>query len=917
MTSKKFFIIDTMAMAFRNFHAFGQNQLRNSSGLPTSVVFGSLNFLLKLLAQEQPDYLVFATDTRVKTFRHELYAEYKANRTAMPEELAVQIPYLYEMIDILGTKTLRSTSLEADDLIGSMVRKFASADLHCYIVSGDKDFMQLVGDEIFLYTPQKGGEAKTIDRQAVFDKFRCAPSQVIDILAIMGDSSDNIPGVRGIGEKGAQQLVERFQSVEGIYQNLDAIANKKQRDALEAGRAQAQLCKQLVTIKTDADLPFQLNEFLCRPEEIMASRALLQFCQRMELTSLASRISGNLVKTHQSHVAIEPAIQVTEEPRSFDNYHAITIPEDFERLIRRLQQADHFCFDTETTGLDIIGDRPIGISFAVQPGEAFFIPMTPYPGALAAEAVADGLKSLFADPRKLKIGHNLKFDIQMLANLDVTVAGPFYDTMIMAHLLEASARSNNLDACCLRYLNYTKIALDSLINKKVPQAMLKVGLEDLARYASEDADLTLRLYLHLRPLLEAGELCTAAEKVEMPLIPVLARMERHGIYVDPLILEELSRQLDFMGQGLTRSIIELAGEDFNINSPKQLQVIMFEKLKIQEQLGMTRIKKTKSGYSTDVSVLEQLAQHPFADNLLKYRSVTKLKNTYVDTLPQLINPKTSRIHTSFHQTGTATGRLSSSTPNLQNIPIRSELGREIRLAFRAPTDNLCLVSADYSQIELRLLAHLAGERRLIEAFTRGEDIHTATAASILGISPDQVDKEQRAAAKTINFGIIYGMGANRLARETGMTIAKAKSFIDKYFATYPDIGAYIENTIAFAAKNEYTVTIMGRRRPLPEIKSRNKMEVAAAQNVATNTPVQGSAADLIKLAMVDIQKKLDESSLNVKMLLQVHDELVFECLKDDLAAAENLIRTSMESALALAVPLVVDIGHGANWLDAH
>ena len=917
MKPKKFLIIDTMAMAFRNFHAFGQNQLRNSTGLPTSVVFGSLNFLLKLLVDEKPDYLVFATDAKVKTFRHELYSNYKANRLAMPEELAVQIPYLYDLIDVLGAKTLRSTDLEADDLIGSMVNKFASPDLPFYIVSGDKDFMQLVNDHVFLLSPQKGGEAKCIDTQGVYAKYGCSPSQVIDILAIMGDSSDNVPGVRGIGEKGAQQLVEKFHSLEGIYENLDSIANRKQREALEAGRDIAFLSKKLVTIKTDAPLPFQLDEFLCKPEEILESRALLQFCEKLELRSLASRISGNISKKEPNGVVDESVVVAAGEPKNFESYHAVTSLDEFQSLIRRLEGAETFCFDTETTGLDIILDRPIGISFAVTSGEAYFVALAPLPGGLALDAVVGSLKILFADPSKLKIGHNLKFDIQMLANLGIDVVGPFYDTMIMAHLLESSARGNNLDACCLRYLNYTKIAIESLIDKKQKQAMLGVKLEDLTCYACEDADLTLRLYRHLMPLIVANDLVTAAEKVEMPLIPVLARMERQGIFVDPVILEELSRQLEDMESGLTKSIIEMAGEDFNINSPKQLQVIMFEKLKIHEELGMTRLKKTKSGYSTDVSVLEQLAGHPFANNLLKYRSVAKLKNTYVDALPLLINPVTSRIHTSFHQTGTATGRLSSSSPNLQNIPIRSDLGREIRLAFRAPSEDFCIISADYSQIELRLLAHLATEHRLIEAFTRGEDIHVITAASILDIPPSQVDKVQRAAAKTINFGIIYGMGAGRLARETGMTPAKAKVFIDKYFANYPGIASYVENSIAFATRNEYTVTIMGRRRPLAEIKSSNKMEAAAAQNMATNTPVQGSAADLIKLAMIEIQKRLDESGLSAKMLLQVHDELVFECAKKDLVATEVLIRESMQSALQLAVPLVVEIGHGANWLDAH
>jgi DNA polymerase-1 len=913
---KRIFIVDTMAMAFRSFHAFGTNQLRNSKGIPTSVVFSSLNFILKLIEDQKPDYLVFASDLKEKTFRHELYDAYKANRSVMPEEMLAQIPYLYEMIDILGAKMLKVPGLEADDLIGSMAVKYAEQGLKCFIVSGDKDFMQLINDNILLFSPQKGGDARIIDREGVSEKFGCTPEQVIDVLAIMGDSSDNVPGVKGVGEKGAQTLIEKYHTLEGIYANLSDIANKRQQTALETGREMAFLSRKLVTIKTDAEIPYDLDEFSCCLDEIMTSRSLLEFCERLELRAVAARIAANLAKKEgKAAKAVEVAVSADKE--HFKNYQRITTTAQLDDLISELHAAEVFSFDTETTGLDIIEDRPIGISFSTRSGYGSYVPLLKQHTTMDIEHVLSSLRPVFGQTEKLKVGHNIKFDLQMLRNVGLEVAGPFYDTMIMAHLLDPSSRSNGLDACCLRYLNYTKIALDSLIDKSQPQAMLFANIDDLTRYACEDADFTLRLYYHLLPLLQVDELVEVAQKVEMPLIPILACMEQCGIYVDASILEKLSSHLDEAARGLEQKICEEAGEVFNVNSPKQLQYILFEKLKIHEQLGMKKLKKTKSGYSTDVSVLEQLASHTLVANILQYRTVTKLKNTYVDTLPQLICSRTDRIHTSFHQTGTATGRLSSSDPNLQNIPIRSELGREIRQAFRVKDPHTLIISADYSQVELRILAHFAHEKALIEAFKNGEDIHLATAARIFEVDQDQVTKDQRAAAKTINFGIIYGMGATRLARETGMSLANARSFIEKYFHTYPGIQTYIDEAIKSAKEKGYTRTITGRRRPLPEIHSSNRMEQAGAENIATNSPIQGSAADLIKIAMIELDQKIRQSGLNLRMLLQVHDELVFECPKNEIETACALIKQTMESAMSLEAPLVVEVGYGENWLDAH
>ncbi|MBF0440920.1 MAG: DNA polymerase I, partial [Oligoflexales bacterium] len=590
----------------------------------------------------------------------------------------------------------------------------------------------------------------------------------------------------------------------------------------------------------------------------------------------------------------------------------------FESLLNELLACSHFCFDTETTGLDIKVDKPIGISFSLKGKTAFYLPLVrTHAGTLDINCVIPKIKKIFEDKNKLKIGHNIKFDIQMLSNLGIPVEGPLADTMIAAHLLESNLRSYGLDACCLRYLDYAKIPSASLIGHDASISMLNVDIDRLTTYACEDADLTLRLYDYLYPLLEKQGLLSVFHEIEMPLVPILAQMEQEGIFVDAETLLGLSEKMEEDISRLTDRIHEIAGESFNINSTKQLQHIIFEKLKIHEELGITKIPKTKSGYSTNFTVLEQLAAHPLAQNLLEYRSITKLKSTYVDSLPQIINKNSGRVHTSFHQTGTATGRLSSSDPNIQNIPIRSALGKEIRKSFRAKDASHSLFSADYSQIELRLLAHLAKENNLIEAFASGKDIHTSTASKIFSVAPKDVTPDQRSQAKAINFGIIYGMGPQRLAKETGVSLQEAKNFIEKYFESYPGIRGYVNDSIAFAREHEFTVTISGRRRPLPEINGDNKLAVVGAQNIAVNSPVQGSAADLIKIAMIKVQKNLLSSNLHAKMLLQVHDELVFECPNEELEAAMRLVKETMENAMKLDVPLVVDIGHGVNWLEAH
>jgi DNA polymerase-1 len=934
MTAKRLFVVDAMAMAFRCYHAFGVRPLTTSEGLPVSAIYGSAIFLMKLIEDEKPDYLVIATDSKEPTFRHQLYPEYKANRTEMPQDLAIQLPYLFELFAALQVPLIKTPGLEADDLIGSIVSQNASDELACFIVSGDKDFMQLVNHNIKLYTPKKGGEVSIIDSTGVREKFGCTPEQVIDVLALIGDSSDNVPGVPGIGEKGAAKLIHDFGSIESIYQRIDEITNNRQREALKNNRSLAELSRRLVTIERDVKLPFTLAEFQFEISRSLGNPELHNFLRRMEFTSLEKRVQkyapgsapldAPKAKTKPSVAKSDPnpppvQTSIPQQTAVLGPVgRLITSHESLIELSDALSRASHFAFDTETTGLNCITDRPIGVSFALPDHSNFYIPMAGYHDQLIPESAIQGfLKKALEESTAIKIAHNLKFDFQMLNNVGVHVAFPICDTMICSHLINPISRSHGLDQCTLDHLGFTKIPTSELIGKDAARSMVDVPTDLITRYACEDALATIRLYEIFMPTIDEMGLRQVLDHVELPLIPVLARMEQAGIYVDSEILSEISEDLDRRGKELEALIYEAAGKTFNIQSTKQLATVLFEELKIHEQLGIKKIKKTKTGFSTDSSVLESLSEHPLANSILEFRTVSKLKNTYVDSLPQLINPQTDRIHTSFHQTGTATGRLSSSDPNLQNIPIRSDLGKQIRRAFRAMKSGHVILSADYSQVELRLLADLANEPVLVDAFQRGQDIHRATASKIFGLSEDQVDATLRSRAKAINFGIIYGMGPQRLARETGVSVQEAKEFIEKYFAGFPAIHQYIDHSIEFARKYGYTRTILGRRRPVPELNSSNQGERVMGENIAVNSPVQGSAADLIKCAMVTIDREFSSRNLKARMLLQVHDELVFEVPADELAQVKDIVRSKMEGALSLKAPLHVDMGVGSNWLEAH
>lgn len=920
MTAKRFFIVDAMAMAFRNFHAFGVRPLLTSKGVPTSAVYGCAIQLLKLVDEEKPDYLAIATDSKEPTFRHELYKEYKANRTEMPADLVVQLPYLFRLFRAFGCPLLAQPGVEADDLIGTLVTRYGGPQLHCFIVSGDKDFMQLVNDSVKLYSPQKGDTAKIIGAAGVAEKFGCRPDQVIDILALIGDASDNVPGVRGIGEKGATQLITQFGSLDAIYANLSEVANKRQREGLLQHREMAYLSKKLVTIECQVPVDCDLESLHFTPLNQLHRQELLELFEELEFRSLHQKLLTKMQPATPAAETPDSTVESYEKNRHKADEHYVLVQDQagLEALADALASVPLFSFDTETTGLDKIDARPIGMSFGLAPGKAFYVPLLDRDlRGLSSSAVLAAVTPFLQSKQHIKVGHNLKFDLQMMANVGVTFSGPCKDTMLACYVLDATGREHGLDATCLRYLNYQKIPTKDLMGPKGLTPMTDVPLPIISRYAMEDADLTLRLFIHLEPELAKTNLTKLYEECECPLLPILAKMEQRGIFVDGDVLTEISGQLATLSQGFEAEIYREAGETFNINSTKQLQTILFEKLKIHEQLGIKRLKKTQNGFSTDASVLERLSEHPLPRVLLSYRNVTKLKNTYVDTLPQLINQTTGRIHTSFHQSGTATGRLSSSDPNLQNIPIRSEMGQQIRRAFAAQDANHVIISADYSQIELRLLAHLAQEEALSVAFRSGADIHTDTAARIFNVDRAQVDSTMRSRAKAINFGIIYGMGPQRLARQTAVSFEEAKRFIERYFATYPGIGQFIDRTLAEAREKGYTTTILGRRRAVPELFSKEPQVVANGENIAVNSPVQGSAADLIKLAMIRVERRLTEQNTGARMLLQVHDELVFECHRDTAEETAKLIKYEMEHAMELSVPLLTETGIGLNWLEAH
>ena len=890
-TQKQLYLIDGSAYLYRAYHAI--RSLSNATGFPTNAIFGFTRMLLKLMEERTPPYVGMFFDAKGPTFRHAVYADYKANRPPMPDDLAMQIPPVKAVTEAFRIPIIEMGGYEADDLIGTTARQAAAAGFDVTIVTGDKDFVQLLTDRISIWDPMKD---KDIGMQDIAATNGVSPPQMIDVMGLSGDTADNVPGVPGIGPKTALKLIQSYHSLEGVYAHIEEIKGAKQRENLLAFKDQALLSRDLVTICTEAPVTFDPEVYrTSAPDEAK----LAEICQAYEFRQLQQRFTAP-----------------TEGPAK--HYHGIMDAEALAQLVAKLARADRVALDTETTSQDPMRAELVGISFALDPHEAYYIPCghryLGAPAQMACRDVLATLKPILENPAIGKIGQNIKYDWMVLSRHGVDLQGVCFDTMVASYLLNPSKRSHSLDQIAMDFLGHKTITYAEVVGKGSKKAGFEaVTVEQAIPYAAEDADITLMAYKVLRPQLEDLGLMDLFDTVEMPLVPVLLRMEMAGITVDQDRLRELSKSFASQLETLETSIHALAGEPFNINSSQQLGRILFEKLALPVQ----KKTKKKTGYSTDVGVLTTLAEHHELPALvLRHRGLAKLKSTYVDALMDMVHPTTRRIHTSYNQSVTATGRLSSSDPNLQNIPIRTEEGREIRKAF-IPRPGWKLLAADYSQVELRILAHYAQDDTLISAFASDQDIHTRTACEVFETSEEMISDELRRHAKVINFGIIYGMGPYSLAQDLGISQAMAKTYIDNYFNHYPGVKAFIDQTIETAHRTKQTSTLMGRIRLLPDIDSRNHNVRQFAERTAVNTPIQGSAADLIKLAMIAVDRQLREASHQAVMLLSVHDEIVLEVPPSEIEAVSAMVQATMEGIWELAVPLKVNLAVGDNWNEAH
>ena len=887
-TPQRLFLIDGSGYIYRAYFAI--RHLSNSKGQATNAVYGFVNMLLKVVREQQPDHLAVVFDSKGPTFRHELYPAYKANRAAMPDDLVPQVPVIKEVVRAFNMPAIELAGVEADDIIATLARRFAAEGLEVTVVTGDKDLMQVVSERIRLLDTMKD---KVSGLEEVAERFGGTPAQVVEVQALAGDSSDNVPGVPGIGEKTAVELIRDFGNIDNLLANLDRVKGKR-RENLEAFADQARLSWQLVKLRDDVPLTLDYASFALSPPN---REALTRLFKELEFHKLLQEFSA-------------------EAQASGEGYRCVLTAGALDELIAVLKAAGRFAFDTETTGLDPLRAEMVGLSFAVKAGEGWYLPVGHHylgvPEQLPRRQVLDALRPLLEDPRLKKIGQNIKFDALVLAHAGIELRGIETDTMIASYLAQPAAKSHGMDALASDLLGYRTISYHEVTGSGKHQVGFEaVEIEKATIYAAEDADITLRLAEKLLPMVAESGQEPLFREVEMPLVGVLTGMERSGVRIDAAFLNALSREFEGKLAALEQQIHQMAGGPFNVASPRQLGEVLFERLKLP------RGRKTKTGWSTDSEVLANLAEEqPIAALLLEHRSLAKLKGTYTDALPKLVNPDTGRIHTSFNQAVTATGRLSSSDPNLQNIPIRTDEGRRIREGF-IPAEGCVLLSADYSQVELRILAHLADIPVLKEAFARGEDIHRRTASEVFGVFPEMVTDEQRRQAKTINFGVIYGISAFGLAKQLNIGRREAQAFIDAYFAHYPGIQAFMEARIAEAREKQYVTTLLGRRCAVPEIHSQNGAVRGFAERNAINYPVQGSAADIIKLAMVRIDKLLTRERLATKMVLQVHDELVFEVPESEVETVRELVRSEMEGAMTLSVPLAVDIGMGKDWREAH
>ncbi|MDD2985634.1 DNA polymerase I [Flavobacterium sp.] len=951
---KRLFLLDAYALIFRGYYAFIKNPRINSKGMDTSAIMGFMNALMDVIKREKPDHLAVAFDKGGSDFRNELFPTYKANRDETPEAIKIAVPYIQELLKAMHIPIMEKAGFEADDLIGTLAKQAEKEGFKVFMVTPDKDFAQLVSENIFMYKPARMGNGIEIwGIPEVLEKFEIErPEQVIDFLGMKGDAVDNIPGFPGVGDVTAKKLLKEFGSMENLLANTDQLKGAiKQK--IEDNAEQGLLSKKLATILLDCPVTFNATDFELSKPDVEKTDAIfheLEFRQMKaqfdkwfgsgnEYDEINTNGNGNETNHVKNQVQKQPTTKKTNEEQfdlfgfvdvetsemsSSSAYATLENTEHFYQLIQgdlpvklllqNLMNQPSVCFDTETTGLNALHAELVGIAFAYEKGKGFYVPFPENQDE--AQLLIEKFRSFFENESIEKVGQNIKYDIKILKNYNITIRGKLFDTMIAHYLINPDMR-HNMDVLSETYLSYSPKSIDSLIGKKGKNqlSMRDVPLETCKEYAAEDADVTFQLKETFSPILDKTGTKKLFDEIEIPLVQVLADMEAEGINLDVAFLNSLSKDLDTDSKKLEQNIYETAGEKFNLASPKQLGDILFDKLKI----GGTKQKKTKTGqYATGEEVLSYLAnEHPIVREILDWRQLVKLQNTYVEALPNQVDSKTKRVHTDYMQTVAATGRLSSNNPNLQNIPIRTERGRQIRKAFVARDENYTLVAADYSQIELRIIAALSGEENMIKAFQNGEDIHRSTASNVFNVPLEEVSKEQRSNAKTVNFGIIYGVSAFGLSNQTDLTRKESAELIEAYYKTYPRLKTYIQEQIDFARENGYVQTVLGRRRYLKDINSANAVVRGAAERNAVNAPIQGSAADIIKIAMINIHKRLTSENWKSKMLLQVHDELVFDVHNTELEKIQPMIKFEMENAFKLDVPLVVDLGMGKNWLEAH
>jgi DNA polymerase-1 len=945
-TQKRLFLLDAYALIFRGYYAFIKNPRINSKGMDTSAIMGFMNSLLDVIKREKPDHLAVAFDKGGSHVRTEMYTEYKANRDETPEAIRLAIPYIQDLLNAMHIPIIEANGCEADDLIGTIAKQAEKQNYKVFMVTPDKDFAQLVSENIFMYKPARMGNGIEIwGIPEVLAKFEIErPEQVIDFLGMMGDAVDNIPGLPGVGEVTAKKFLKEFGSMENLLANTHLLKGKM-KENIEANKEKGLLSKKLATIIIDCDVTFNETDYELTRPDIEKTDAIFQ---ELEFRRMAEQFD-NLFKvggaTETASAASDAKLYKKPQPKNEDqfdlfgggttdgenpehtrtsfyetlettthSYQAVEGDLGIKLLLQNLQKQTSVCFDTETTGLDALNAELVGISFSYEKGKGYYVP---FPESQEeAQALIEKFVPFFENENIEKIGQNLKYDLKILSKYGVTVKGKLFDTMIAHYLINPDMR-HNMDILAETYLKYSPKSIETLIGKKGKNqiSMREVALEEIKEYAAEDADITLQLKELFTSELDKTETKKLFDEIEIPLVSVLADMETEGIRLDVEFLSAMSKEMDVEIKSLEEKIYETAGEKFNLASPKQLGDILFDKLKI----GGVKQKKTKTGqYATGEEVLTYLANdNPIVKQILDWRQMVKLQSTYILALPEQVDKKTLRVHTDYMQTVAATGRLSSNNPNLQNIPIRTERGRQIRKAFVARDENHTLISADYSQIELRIIAALSGEENMIAAFQNGEDIHRATAAKVFDVALEDVSREQRSNAKTVNFGIIYGVSAFGLSNQTSLSRSESAALIEAYYKTYPRLRSYINEQIEFAREKGYVQTILGRRRYLKDINSANAVVRSGAERNAVNAPIQGSAADVIKIAMINIHKKLKEENWKSKMLLQVHDELVFDVHNDELEKIQPMIKHEMENAFKMAVPLEVELGLGKDWLEAH